>query len=547
MPETIDPKTSTEHFTSNLTLAFSDLMDVMGIAVWEFDLNYKVVNCNRKAHQIYGEDILGKCCYYIAARRDTVCPDCPALLVYDGQESGRSQHERIDISGKKIHIDHIATPIKNREGMLTGVLVLIIDITAHKQLEEDLTRHRDRLEEIVKERTEALKNSEKKYRQLIETSKDAIFIAQDGMIVFSNQRTSEMLGYSSETLKSESFLNFIHPDDQEMIISRHRRRLAGDMTLPNTYSFKIVKKDRSELTVQMSVMTIDWEGRPATLNFVQDITEQKRLEDLIIQNEKMLSVGGLAAGMAHEINNPLAGMIQNAQVVLNRLSKQSPVNERAAEESGVTVEGVHAYMQHRGIIRLLENIQDAGRNAAGIVRNMLSFARKSDSNKILCDLTAIVEKSIDLAKSDWHLNRTYDFKKIEITRDWPLNFPPVLCEESKIQQVLFNIIKNASEAMGLNDRENKSPKLAFRLSTKGNMAQIVIEDNGPGIPPETKKRIFEPFFTTRSVEKGTGLGLSVSYYIIVNDHRGEIEVESSPGQGTAFIIRLPLAGNESGL
>lgn len=215
MPDT--PR-SIEVSSSNLTMAFSEMMDVMGIAAWEFDLNYRVIKYNKKAKEIYGDNILGQYCYFAAAKRNSVCPDCPAQLVYEGQESGRSQHERIDASGKKIYIDHIATPIKDSKGCLTGVLVLVIDITSQKRLEKELVRHRDRLENIVKKRTDALEKSEEKYRSLYEKSKrsealyksllnssaDAVAIYDlEGKLQYINPSFTETFGWTLEELKNK--------------------------------------------------------------------------------------------------------------------------------------------------------------------------------------------------------------------------------------------------------------------------------------------------------------------------------------------------------
>ena len=160
------------HISSNIAQSgrlgttLAELIDVMDIALWELDLEYRVVGYNEKARQIYGDHILGSYCFRIADDIDRICDNCPAQWVYQGHSSGRAERSRVDISGKKIHIDHIATPIKNKRGELTGVLVFIIDITKHKLMEAELIRHRDRLEENVRERTLALREKQVRYREL---------------------------------------------------------------------------------------------------------------------------------------------------------------------------------------------------------------------------------------------------------------------------------------------------------------------------------------------------------------------------------------------
>jgi signal transduction histidine kinase len=268
---------------------------------------------------------------------------------------------------------------------------------------------------------------------------------------------------------------------------------------------------------------------------IDDVTDQVQIEEMMIHSEKMLSVGSLAAGMAHELNNPLAGMMQNAQVMAGRLSGTLPANEKAAAEVGVSMDAVRAYMEKRDIIHIAELINDSGKRAAKIIRNMLSFARKSQSKKMAYRLSEILDKTIEIAGSDYDLITNYDFKQIEIIRAYDADEPAVFCDESKIQQVFWNILKNGAEAM----QEKKGPaRFYLRIYQSGHSVNVEIEDNGPGMDKNIRKRVFEPFFTTKGKEKGTGLGLAVSYFIIVKDHGGKIHIESHKGLGTKFIVQL---------
>jgi len=276
---------------------------------------------------------------------------------------------------------------------------------------------------------------------------------------------------------------------------------------------------------------------------MDDVTDQMKIDLMMVQSEKMLSVGGLAAGMAHEINNPLAGMMQNAQVIQNRLTKKIPVNLSAAQKAGVNLDNLLDYMEVRGILKQFEHIQNAGCHAAKIVSNMLSFAQKGEGKRSYENLVQLMEKTIFLAKNEYSLKRKFDFKQICIKIEKKPDFPQVSCEPSKIQQVFFNIIKNGTEAM-FDDRDSKTVKPGFSIQffVKNNMAVIEITDNGPGMEKKIQEKIFEPFFTSKATGKGTGLGLSVSYFIVAKDHKGELRVISSPGKGTTFIIELPIHG-----
>jgi signal transduction histidine kinase len=200
---------------------------------------------------------------------------------------------------------------------------------------------------------------------------------------------------------------------------------------------------------------------------------------------------------------------------------------------------IRAYMEKREILPRLEMINKTGSLAAEIVRNMLGFARISDSITEPHDLAGILRKTIALARSDYNLKKQYDFKLIDIVEAFD-PVPQVCCDRNKLQQVFLNLLKNGAEAMFESKQVPFAPRFILRLYQEPGKACIEIEDNGPGLDEETRKRVFEPFFTTKPVGVGTGLGLSVSYFIIVNDHKGEMRVESMPGCGTRFIIRLPM-------
>ncbi len=286
-------------------------------------------------------------------------------------------------------------------------------------------------------------------------------------------------------------------------------------------------------------------GKGAVIR-IDDVTESVRIEEMIIQSEKMLTVGGLAAGMAHEINNPLAGMLQNAQVLMNRLSTKIPANEKAATESGTTIEAILSYVEKRKIGGMLESIETAGQRAAKIVDNMLSFSRKSESKLYPNDITKIMDDTIELAANDYDLKKKYDFRKIKIKREYDHDIPLINCERSNLQQVFLNILKNSAQAMTEEKKSKTKDKelcLILKINHADDMVQLEIEDNGPGMNEETKNRVFEPFFTTKKVGVGTGLGLSVSYFIIVEQHMGNMSIESTLGKGTKVVIKLPVSSH----
>ena len=270
----------------------------------------------------------------------------------------------------------------------------------------------------------------------------------------------------------------------------------------------------------------------------RDISNHVRMQNIMVQTEKMMAVGGLAAGMAHEINNPLGIILQSAQNITRRLGKELPANSKAAEELGLDLSVLEAYLRKRSIDRSLGAIKEAGERAAEIVRSMLEFSRKSGSEKTLCRPEEMMENALEIVSKDYDLKRGYDFKNIRINRHYN-EVKPVFCVRSEIVQVLLNILKNAAQAMAEKMPQNRPPEIDLFILQEDTDIRMEIRDNGPGIDEKNRHSIFEPFFTTKTTGEGTGLGLSVSYFIITSRHRGRLWVESRKGDGSRFIIQLP--------
>ena len=250
-------------------------------------------------------------------------------------------------------------------------------------------------------------------------------------------------------------------------------------------------------------------------------------------------ISGMAAGMAHEINNPLGAILQHAQNIERRVSANTPANVQAAAEVGVSLDLVRAYMQKRGILDFIGHIRTAGMKASEIITNMLQFSRRSEAGAEQVNLSAFLDKVLELAGSDYDMKKKYDFRRIELQRIYVADLPPVLLSVSGMEQVLLNILKNAAQALSA-DALSQQPRIIVRTRLIKGMALIDIEDNGPGMDEQTRLRIFEPFFTTKKIGVGTGLGLSVAYEIVTKGHRGMIAVRSKPGKGSCFTIKLPL-------
>ena len=277
---------------------------------------------------------------------------------------------------------------------------------------------------------------------------------------------------------------------------------------------------------------------------IDDITQRLSLEEMMVQSEKMLSVGGLAAGMAHEINNPLGAILHNVQNIRRRLSPDLPKNLEHAEQAGIELETVNHYLQSREVPQLLDGIQQAGARAAKIVTHMLSFSRRSNRQMAPCDLPALIDQAVEIAGNDFDLTIGFDFKGQAIIRQFDPQLGPVPGTANELEQVLLNLLKNAAQAIHLREDDSEPGRIILRTRLNPPWAEIQVEDNGIGMSENVRKRRCEPFFTTKEIGQGTGLGLSVSYFIITNNHKGQMEVHSTLGQGTCFTLRLPLAGSQ---
>ncbi|MBT7151321.1 MAG: PAS domain S-box protein, partial [Deltaproteobacteria bacterium] len=387
----------------------------------------------------------------------------------------------------------------------------------------------------------ALKQSEEKYRTLVENSPLGIaVIDKQHNYIYLSSNFIKIFGYTLDdfsTGKEWFKLAFPDKDNREQVIERwiDDKNIAksGD-SRPRT--FDVVCKDGNVKTIDFKPTTLET-GEQIVM--YEDITERKQSEELLIQTEKMMSVGGLAAGMAHELNNPLGGMLQGTQNIRRRLSPDLEKNVQSATTHGINLNNLQNYLKERKILDYLVGINESGQRAAKIIKDMLLFSRKSESTMAPTNLLEIMENVLDLAGKNYDLKKKYDFRSIDIIREFEPNLPLISCTATEIEQVVLNLLSNAAWAMA-NEKRNTPPQITLRVKIEKQMARIDIEDNGPGIDEDIKKRIFEPFFTTKPLGEGTGLGLSVSYMIITNNHRGTMEVESEIGKGTNFIIKLPL-------
>jgi len=418
----------------------------------------------------------------------------------------------LDVSGRSVLREH--SPL---------VISIYRDITETRRSQEELARQKNLLHSVI------------------EGTSDAVFVKDpQGRYLLANSETARFVGLPVEEITGKDDTALFPPDQAEAIMANDRLVMHSGVTRQYEETLSTAGGARTFLCTKGPLY--DEEGLLSGMfGISRDVTERVKVLELMVQTEKMMSVGGLAAGMAHEINNPLSGILQNAQLLIRRLSGNLRANAQAAAKAGCELDCIRRYMESRGVLGSLNDIQEAGRRAARIVASMLEFSRGSDTAKHPTDLNLLLDKTIELCATDYDLKKKYDFRNIRILRFFDPELPPVPCSGTQIQQVFMNLLTNAAHALS----GTPSPVITLRTAREDGFVRVELEDNGPGIPEDLRKRIFEPFFTTKPVGEGTGLGLSVSFFIVVNNHQGVIEALPAQDAGARFVIRLPLAPVQS--
>ncbi|HEU6438228.1 MAG TPA: PAS domain S-box protein [Nitratidesulfovibrio sp.] len=401
---------------------------------------------------------------------------------------------------------------------------VILDVTPLHQALNDLAAAGDFLDAVMEAMPSALAG-----------------VGADGRIIHWNRAAEEATGLlrdAAQGLPAVEALARLLGNAPEVHDAVVRRQAARFESLPHVTNGRLRHLDVTLFPLAGQNGAPGMSG--AVIVRVDDVTERTRLADMLVQTEKMLSVGGLAGGMAHELNNPLGAVLQGVQNIMRRLDPDLSANDRAARETGVSLTAMRAYMEARRITEMLEGIRDAGTRAADIITTMLEFTRPGQGRRTTARAHALVERALNLAGSDYDLHRQYDFRKLQVVRDYAENCDSLTCVPTEIEQVLLNLFKNAAHAMAeKNYPVGQGPMLRVTTRRDGDEVVIVVEDNGPGIDPEMRRRVFEPFFTTKPPGVGTGLGLAVSYFIVARTHGGSIVCDGVPGEGARFTLRLP--------
>jgi len=526
LEEEVKERKKAEEKQKRTTNFLSALLDAVPTPMFYKDKEGRYQGCNKAFSNFMGvtpDDIRGK-------RVDELWSGDQAAVYhqkdFELMQNPRHQVYEFKVTDKKGEAKSVIFAkdvFRDEKGRVAGIIGAFSDISELKQTQEEIRSLRNYLSNIIDSMPSILIGVDNKTR-----------------ITHWNLRARKITCISQEVAKGQS-LEKIFPQ-LENGTEYVQKAIESQQVYHHSRSTR-QNKDRI-VYEDITIYPLVTNGVDGAVIRIDDATERVQMEEMMTETEKMLSVGGLAAGIAHEINNPLAGMMQSAIVMKSRLeSTNMPANLQVAEELGIKMEDIRAFMDKRDIFRMIDAINDAGLRAAEIVNTMLSFARKSDANDMSFNYpNKLMDEILELAATDYDLKKKYDFKSIEIIKEYDEKLPMLPCEGARVQQVLLNILRNGAQAM--HTAKTKFPRFIIRIykADESDMVCMEIEDNGPGMDEETRSKVFDPFFTTKPVGIGTGLGLSVSYFIITRNHKGKMDVISEPGNGATFIIKLPIDG-----
>jgi two-component system NtrC family sensor kinase len=468
-------------------------------------LNHEMVvtAVNDKFMDKYGcrqEDLIGKQCNQILCKTEEPCPKhtCPIYRVLH-EKKGTSEILKITESdGQDVYEDRVCSPILDEKGDVSYVMVSLRDVTRTKLLELELRKTNDFLENIIA------------------SSVSAIVVADmKGVILLMNESARKLFGYTDQVAVGKSIAEYLYtPGGARSVMWKLRSPSYGGVGQLHTTELAVINSSGKEIPVEMNASIIYQNGKEiATMGIYTDLRPkieiEKKLKEAerikMMQSNKMASLGHLAAGVAHEINNPLSGILIDASLILEELEESSPIRKQ-----------------------IQDIIVDTNR-CKEIVKNLLAYSRQTEFKKEVLNINGVIEQAFSFMREHALLHN------ITIHKEFSSSM--LICEgdNNQLLQVFTNMIINASQAM---DGKGTISIRASKDKLEGKI-YVEISDTGCGIPKENIHRIFEPFFTTKEEGKGTGLGLS-TVRDILEKHGGDIRVKFTCPEGTTFLIELPL-------
>lgn len=534
---------------------FEVMISSIGDAVIATDHNMEITFMNKVANELTGwkiEDVVMQRkkfteVFDIIHAETRLRVENPVERVFkEGCVVGLGNHTiLIRHDGTETPIDDSAAPIRDREGRVIGAILVFRDVG----------------EKYRKER--ALLDSENQYRVITDTVADAI-VSMDvrGSIIFWNSRAMKIFGYDKSEVIGKNFTNIlperfweVYKKEYIQFLQTHQTHVVG-----RTVELTGLKKSGDEFPIELTLSMWEKAGEILFTGIIRDITESKKLneEKILIQLQldqakKMKSIGQLAAGVAHEINNPVQYAESNVRFLQDALKHLESVFDdigKVSDEGMSQVEIEEAVLNLRRVLKeskftaLREEMPKAITQSlegfeqiTKIVTALKEFSHPGSKERMLLDINHTIETTLAVARNEWKY-------VAEVMRDFESDLPHVLCLPNEINQVFLNLIVNAAHAISEKRKaggESAMGKITIKTRSTGDCVEIRIQDTGAGISEEHRSRIFDPFFTTKEVGKGTGQGLSLVHAYIVEGHAGTVHFETEVGVGTTFIVRLRLA------
>jgi PAS domain S-box-containing protein len=480
---------------------FRSLAEMLPEAVFETDQDLHLTFANRRAFKLFGysdEDLMrGLNGLDMIAPEDRERAKENLARRAKGENPGTIEYRALRKDGSTFPVLFHANAII-KEGKVIGLRGVVVNITDRKQSEE------------------ALRSSEERYRKLVENATEGIVVVQDRFVKFANPRIEEISSYSREELLSKPFLDFIHPDDREFVIDNQIKRLKGE-SIPETYEIRMINKYGETRWLKIGGVIISWEGKPASLNFIVDITETKRLRELESRAQRLETAGQIAGQVAHDFNNLLAPLITYPEFIRRDLTKNHPA------------------------LPYLKDIEKAAHKIADINQQLLTLGRRGHYNLVPLNLNDVINEILNELVS---LPET-----LVIETELASDLLNIKAGRAQINRMISNIINNSRDAAQDIGRiviktENfyaDNIVAIYGRVPRGEYVKLTISDTGHGISKDIIQNIFDPFFTTKTADKrrGSGLGLSVVDSVI-KDHDGFLDLRSKVGDGTSFFLYFPI-------
>ncbi|MCK9461232.1 MAG: PAS domain S-box protein [Proteobacteria bacterium] len=505
------------------------LFDSLKCAVWLMDPDMKVLYANRATRALFGvepEAIVGRHCWEVVHGTSAPIPECPVLRAIKTLESEstllRFGERWLEITG---------SPVVDGDGRMTGIVHLVDDVTGRVQAGD------------------AGRQSDEKYRLLAEHVSDVIWTTDlELRFTYLSPSHERMSGYSVEESLGTKADGILTPASAkavaEALAEEPEPELRGGADPKRTRHMELeqTNKDGSVIWTEVNMSFLrDGHGRPVGIMGVsRNVTEKRRLQTSLSQADRLANMGMLAAGVAHEINNPLSYVLYNLETLALDLPRIADdlSNCRAGLVERFGQEAVDELLRERtSVLRpeLLADLKEQLREALtgtdrirAIVRGLGTFSRVERGDVSPIDVRQSVEHAVNMARNEIRY-------RARLVTDIGLT-PPIMGSDGKIAQVVLNLLVNAAQAIGEGDVAHN--EIRVRTWAEDGGVLIEVADTGAGIPKESLEQIFEPFFTTKPVGVGSGLGLSICRKI-VEDFGGEIRVASAVGTGTRFTIRFP--------